>query len=59
MLTLTSLKIWLRWKQAGSGGSGLDLTSLVTIDLASTAALDLVSQGVGRGGLHSAYRAII
>jgi len=54
MLTLTSLPIWLRWEQGGSGGSdfvgsklvavhlalqvGVKLASLVTVDLASLGA---------------------
>ena len=53
MLTLTSLTIWLRWEQGGSGGSGFAGSKLVTVDpalqvgvkLASLEAVDLTSLG--------------
>ena len=53
MLTLTSLTIWLRWEQGGSGGSGFAGSKLVAVDpalqvgvkLASLVAVDLASLG--------------
>jgi len=61
MLTLTSLTIWLRWEQGGSGGSdfvgskqvavdlalqlGVKLASLVAVDLASLVGVKVASLG--------------
>jgi len=42
MLTLTSLTIWLCWKQAVSGGSGFAGSKLVVVDLASLVGVKLV-----------------
>ena len=49
MLTLTSLTIWLHWKQADSGGSGfagrgetgIAGSKLVAVDMASLVAQNL------------------
>jgi len=56
MLTLTSLTIWLRWEQGGSGGSGFTGSRLVAVDpalqvgvkLASLVAVNLASLGASR-----------